>query len=257
MTSFRSLLFWLHLTAGVLAGLVVLVMSVTGVALTYEKQILEWADSDLRSAPRAEGTRRLAPSELVEAAIGYRPEMEPTGVTLRSSADAAASVSAGREQLYLDAYSGRVLGAPNPGGVRLFMAAMRSWHRWLSVEGPSRTTARSVTGWSNMLFLFLVMSGMYLWLPRVWNRASVAAVAFFRRSYGTTKARDFNWHNVIGIWSAVPLFIVVLSAVPISFPWASDLVYRAVGEEPPARGGEGGRGREGGAGPASRGVRAP
>jgi uncharacterized iron-regulated membrane protein len=94
---------------------------------------------------------------------------------------------------------------------------------------------------------------MYLWLPRIWTRASVAAVAFVRRSYGTSKARDFNWHNVIGIWSAVPLFIVVLSAVPISFPWASDLVYRVVGEDPPARGGEGGRGREGGAGPAGRG----
>ena len=257
MTSFRSLLFWLHLTAGVIAGLVVIVMSATGVALTYEKQVLEWADSGLRSAPRVEGTRRLEPSELVQAAARHRPEMEPTGVTLRSAADAPASVSAGREQLYLDAYSGQVLGAPSPGGVRLFMAAMRSWHRWLSVEGPSRTTARAVTGWSNMLFLFLVMSGMYLWLPRVWNRASVAAVAFFRRSYGTTKARDFNWHNVIGIWSAVPLFIVVLSAVPISFPWASDLVYRAVGEEPPARVGEGGRGGREQARRARGGVRRP
>jgi uncharacterized iron-regulated membrane protein len=254
MTRFRSLLFWLHLTSGVLAGVVVLVMSVTGVALTYEKQILEWADSGFRSAPRAEGTRRLTPSELVEAAARYRPEMEPTGVTLRSAADAPASVSAGRDQLYLDAYSGQVLGTPNPDGVRGFMTAMRSWHRWLSVEGPSRTTARAITGWSNLLFLFLVVSGMYLWLPRVWTSASVTAVAFFRRSYGTSKARDFNWHNVIGIWSAVPLFIVVLSAVPISFPWASDLVYRAVGEEPPARGGEGGRGgRQGGAGPAARG----
>src|SRR6185295_2528089 len=121
MTSFRSLLFWLHLTAGVLAGLVVLVMSATGVALTYEKQVIEWADSGLRSAPRAEGTRRLAPSELVQAAARYRPEMEATGVTLRSAADAAASVSAGRDQLYLDAYSGRVLGTPSAGGVRLFM----------------------------------------------------------------------------------------------------------------------------------------
>jgi uncharacterized iron-regulated membrane protein len=47
------------------------------------------------------------------------------------------------------------------------------------------------------------------------------------------KARDFNWHNVIGMWSAVPLFIVVVSAVPISFRWASDAVYYAVGEQPP------------------------
>jgi uncharacterized iron-regulated membrane protein len=247
MTAFRSVLFWLHLTAGVLAGVVVLVMSATGVALTYEKQVLEWADSGFKSAPRAAGIRRLTPSELVQAAGRYRPEMEATGVTLRAAADAPASVGAGREQVYLDAYTGQVLGEPNQGGMRAFMASMRSWHRWLSAEGPSRPAARAITGWSNLLFLFLVVSGMYLWLPRVWTRASVAAVAMFKRSYGTSKARDFNWHNVIGIWFAVPLFIVVLSAVPISFPWASDLVYRAVGEEPPARGGgEGGRGREAG-----------
>ena len=50
------------------------------------------------------------------------------------------------------------------------------------------------------------------------------------------KARDFNWHNVIGLWSAVPLFIVVLSATPISFPWANALLYRAVGEATPPAG---------------------
>jgi uncharacterized iron-regulated membrane protein len=48
------------------------------------------------------------------------------------------------------------------------------------------------------------------------------------------KARDFNWHNVIGFWSAVPLAIVVAGAVPISYPWASNLVYRLVGDTPPA-----------------------
>ena len=47
------------------------------------------------------------------------------------------------------------------------------------------------------------------------------------------KARDFNWHNVIGVWSAIPLAIVVAGAVPISYPWASNLVYRLVGDTPP------------------------
>jgi uncharacterized iron-regulated membrane protein len=56
---------------------------------------------------------------------------------------------------------------------------------------------------------------------------------FFRRGL-PGKARDFNWHNVVGIWSAVPLAIVVATAAPISFPWANALVYRIVGEEPPA-----------------------
>ena len=42
--TFRSLIFWLHLTAGVVAGTVVLMMSVTGVLLTYEKQMVAWAE---------------------------------------------------------------------------------------------------------------------------------------------------------------------------------------------------------------------
>ena len=61
-------------------------------------------------------------------------------------------------------------------------------------------------------------------------------MTWFRRGL-PGKARDFNWHNVIGFWSAVPLFIVVLSATVISYPWASNLVYRLVGEVPPAQGG--------------------
>jgi|GEM_PF-2469048 len=40
----RKGLFWLHLIAGVAAGVVILVMSVTGVLLTYERQILAWED---------------------------------------------------------------------------------------------------------------------------------------------------------------------------------------------------------------------
>ena len=58
-------------------------------------------------------------------------------------------------------------------------------------------------------------------------------MTWFRRGL-PSKARDFNWHNVIGFWSAGPLFIVVLSAVVISYTWAGNLVYRIVGETPPA-----------------------
>jgi uncharacterized iron-regulated membrane protein len=58
-------------------------------------------------------------------------------------------------------------------------------------------------------------------------------VTWFRRGL-PARARDFNWHNVIGFWSAVPLFIIVLSAVVISYTWAGNLVYRVVGETPPA-----------------------
>ena len=41
----RSFIFWPHLITAVSAGLVILLMSVTGVLLTYERQMLAWADS--------------------------------------------------------------------------------------------------------------------------------------------------------------------------------------------------------------------
>ncbi len=56
----RSLIFWLHLTAGVVAGTVVLVMSVTGVLLTYEKQMVAWAERSPLAAPPAPDAPRLS-----------------------------------------------------------------------------------------------------------------------------------------------------------------------------------------------------
>ena len=41
----RTVFFWIHLTAGLLAGVVVLVMSATGVLLAFEKQLVYYADT--------------------------------------------------------------------------------------------------------------------------------------------------------------------------------------------------------------------
>jgi uncharacterized iron-regulated membrane protein len=112
------------------------------------------------------------------------------------------------------------------------MSEARAWHRWLSLDGEGRAIGKAISGWSNLIFLFIVLSGMYLWIPRVGWRG-VPAVALFRTGL-RGKARDFNWHNVIGIWTAVPLAIIVATAAPISFPWANALVYRIAGETPPA-----------------------
>ncbi len=86
------------------------------------------------------------------------------------------------------------------------------------------------------MFLVLVLSGLYLWLPRVGKWAAFRARLLFNAQATTSKARDFNWHHVFGIWSALPLAVVVATAVVFSYPWANTLVYRSVGEQPPVRG---------------------
>ncbi|MCC7034716.1 MAG: PepSY domain-containing protein [Acidobacteria bacterium] len=232
MTRFRSVLFWLHLVSGVLAGVVVLIMSVTGVALTYEKQMLEWADRRAWSAPPSADTARLSPETLLARVREARPEAVPTTLTLRADPSAPATLALdGVGPLLVEPFTGAVIGPP-PAGLRTFFRTMTNWHRWLALEGTSRPVGKAVTGAANLAFLFIVLSGIYLWVPRVWSRLQFRNVLWFRRGL-TSKARDFNWHNVIGIWSAVPLAIVVAGAVPISYPWASNLVYRLAGEAPP------------------------
>jgi uncharacterized iron-regulated membrane protein len=241
----RSTIFWIHLVCGVGTGLVVLMMSVTGVILTYERQMLAWAERASFPAPTA-GAQRLTLEELVDAAKLSRPQFAPTTIVLRNEPDAPVTLGAGRSgSLLVDPYSGAVQ-EPGAQGLRAFFSAVTGWHRWFNATGESRTVARAITGASNLAFLFLILSGMYLWLPRVWKWAAFKAHLFFNAKATTAKARDFNWHHVFGIWSAIPLAVVVATATVFSYSWANDLVYRVVGEEPPARGG-------GGAGAAPRG----
>ncbi len=237
MKSFRSAIFWIHLAVGAAAGLVVLIMSVTGVALTYEKQMLEWADR--RAATLARGSRHeapgaaLPPETLFVMAANAVPGKAPTGVTLRADAGAPATVTLeGNTVLLVDPYTGAIIGEP-PAALRSFFRTMTAWHRYLALEGASRATGKMITGAANLGFLFLVVSGLYLWFPRVWTWLQFKNVLWFRRRLAP-KARHFNWHNAIGFWSAVPLAIVVAGALPISYPWASNLVYRLAGDAPPA-----------------------
>ena len=233
MKKLRKIIFWCHLPVGAIAGVVILTMCVTGVLLSYEKQITSWADTrGYRAAPPTPDTKHLPVETLIATARDARGAA-PTAVTIKSDPAAPAEIAFGRETtLFVNPYSGAVLGEGSQ-KVRSFFRSVTEWHRWLGAKGDNRNVARAITGACNLGFLFLVMSGFYLWWPRSWNPKALRNVMWFRRGL-RSKARDFNWHNVIGFWSAVPLFILVLSAVVISYTWAGNLVYRVVGETPPA-----------------------
>jgi uncharacterized iron-regulated membrane protein len=231
----RQVVLWCHLLTGVAVAAVVLVMSATGVLLTYQKQMTRWADTrGLDGGPRAPGDRMLAPDSLLAHARELVPDAAPTAITFRRAADAPVEIAFGRERtLFVNAYSGEALGTGSA-GMRRFFRVTTDLHRWLAMSGDGRARGRAITGAANLGFLFLVLSGLWLWWPRNWTWPAVRNVTLFRRGLAG-KARDFNWHNTIGVWSLVPLAIVVASAVVISYPWASALLYRAFGEAPPAR----------------------
>ena len=230
----RSVVFWLHLACGVVAGTVILIMSVTGALLTYQRQISAWADlRGYRSEPRPEA-QRLPADVLVSTLAESRPDLSPTTLVLRADRSAPASLAVGTgRQVFVNPYSGALLGEGNGQQIRTFFRVVTEWHRYVGAAGESRPIGRAITGGSNLIFLFILASGLFLWWPRTWTWTALRNVTWFRRGL-PGKARDFNWHNTIGFWSAIPLAVIVAGGVVISYPWATGLVYRAYGEEPPA-----------------------
>lgn len=229
----RRVVFWMHVTAGLVAGVVILVMSVTGVLLTYEKQMIRWADGHRVSAPRSASVW-MPIDALVAAAEAARPGAQPAAVVIRRDGTAPVELSFGRDgSIFVDPYTGAVLGAGST-RARAFFRGVTEWHRYLGRRDDARAIGKAVTGACNLAFFFLVLSGFYLWWPRTWTWTQFRHVLWFRRGV-SGKARDFNWHHVIGYWSLVPLAVIVWSGVVISYPWATDLTYRLAGETPPPR----------------------
>jgi uncharacterized iron-regulated membrane protein len=223
--SLRTIIFWAHLCVGVCIGAVVLIMATTGVLLTYERQLTWWADTRaIDSRAPAAGAERLAPDVLIERARATAAG-HPTALRYHAATSAPVEVQFGRERtLLLNGYTGEIVGTGSA-RARTFFRTVTDWHRWLGVTGEARRTARVITGVANTAFLFMLLSGLVLWFPRVRTMHAFRNALMFRRGL-RPKARDFNWHHVIGFWSALPLALIIISATAISWAWAGNLVNR-------------------------------
>ena len=229
----RRAIFWIHLAVGVSAGLVILMMSATGVILTYEAQLNRWALREYRADPPRPGVVPLGIDKLIARATSEEPARLVTSVALKRDPREPVVVRLdGGATVYLDRFTGEPRGDGNT-ATRRFLRSVMYWHRWFALTGEYRIIGRTFTATANLGFLFLLMSGFYLWWPSTSSRAAWRQVLWFRRGL-SGRARNYNWHAVIGFWAVVPLAIIVASGATISYRWAGNLVYRMAGELPPS-----------------------
>ena len=230
--SLRRVIFWFHLAVGVTAAIVILMMAVTGAMLTYEAQLNRWALREYRADPPAPGVAPLGLDELVARVTGGHASALVASVALtRDPRDPAVVRLDDGATVHVDRFTGEVRGDGNTRTRRLLRNVLY-WHRWFALEGEYRIVGRTFMATANLGFLFLLVSGVYLWWPSTGSRADWRLALWFRRGL-RGRARDFHWHKVVGFWSAVPLAIIVASGATISYQWAADLVHRLAGEAPP------------------------
>lgn len=222
----RKTLFWCHLSLGVLSAVPVAAMALTGLLLAFQPQILALSERGARSVQLPSSATPLPLDVVVADAAGpLAPKV--TSLTISSAPAAAVELRAGRDAtLWADPWTGTLTG--RSGAVHAAMKQIESLHRWLGHRGIGGI----VTGISVLACLVLSLTGLVLWWPR--SLKSLAGVLLPRRGLAG-RARDWQWHNAVGLL-VLPLFVLLSSTGTVmSWKWAEAALYASVGGEPPRR----------------------
>lgn len=209
----RRALFQVHLWTGVGLGLYVLLMSVTGSALVFRRELTR----SLAREPRvAVGSGvRMSEDELRQAAARVYPGYEVLRVSLRKNPDQAAEIWLERGPVKLqrlfNPYTGADLGDSIRRSFR-FVLWLVDLHDNL-LEGR---TGRALNASGGIFTTLLVLTGAVIWWPgcATWRRS----LSFRWRS----NPKGLNWtlHSALGFWTFALSLMWAVSGVYLSVPSA-------------------------------------
>lgn len=233
LKTFKRWVFWAHLITGLVAGIFVFCMSFSGVLLTYERQIKELSEMRYTVTPSPTSSR-ISTDQVVEILQQLQPDEPHIYIRWVNREGAAIPAWAGKNSYLLHPYSGEVL-RYGEGVAADFFHIVTDFHRYLAFAGEYRVIGKNITAYANLVFLFLLVSGLYLWLPKRFNRKAIKQYLLLPSRYLNTKHRNRQWHLVFGIWCLPILFVVALTATIFHFSWANTALYGFFGESVPER----------------------
>jgi uncharacterized iron-regulated membrane protein len=215
----RKVLFNLHLYAALPAGAFIAVLGVTGSIMAFEPEIdrlLHWKLWHVE--PRGRALSIAATGEAVSRAF---PGERLYGYGVPNAPDLSRQVELQRGMVYVNPYTGDVLGVQKPG--MDFLGYVHQLHLRLLIRDDA-DTGKMIVSWAGVAMLFLLLSGVYLWWP-------YKRVAIERRE--SSKRFWFDVHAVTGIFSFAFLLLLTVTGLAIGFErTTTPLLYKLSGSEP-------------------------
>jgi uncharacterized iron-regulated membrane protein len=207
----RKALFQVHLWSGIGLGLYVLLMSVSGSALVFRRELARTLAREPRVAagPRA----RMTADELRQAAERAYPGYQVTRVSLRKNPDEAAEISLGRSGKTLRRLFNPYTGADLGDSIRLGFRSLL-WLADLHDTLLLAQTGRQINAAGGILTMLLSLTGAVIWWPGIdsWRRS----LNFRWRA----NPKGLNWtlHSALGFWSLILMFMWTVSGIYLSIP---------------------------------------
>ena len=209
----------LHLWLGLISGIFVLFLGITGCILAFQREIEDAVQTYRFTA--IQNKPLLPPTQLKAIADKALPNKKAHSVTYQPGK--TTQVVYYHDALlyyyivFVDQYTGKVLKVKNMDDDFFRIVIMGHYYLWLPPEigQPILTTA-------TMMFVFLLLSGLVLWWPR-----SKAA----RKQRFTVKLKskwrrlNYDLHNVLGFYITFIAIFIGLTGMVMGFQWFAKTVY--------------------------------
>lgn len=229
----RRIWLTIHRWLGLTAGLLFVLLGLTGSLLVFDHAIDEWLNPDLLLTNGA-GSRRSIAEVIAAGEDGFvGPPTPALSVTKPRVENGVWTVwfSTGTKDepqftaVHVDPYSAKVTGQ------RVWGQDLMSWIYRLHFRLLAGTTGGIIVGIFGILMLISVGSGIYLWWPLFCNS--------WRAAFAVRGGKRFNYdlHKLVGIASAAFLLVIAFTGVYMEFPeWFKSAVALVSEETPPPEG---------------------
>lgn len=217
----------IHLWLGLISGLVVFVLGITGAIYAFSDEIKDWVYAERLHVEVPSGGQKLPLNQLYAIAEQALPEghrisraelSESPGrsymfraLKLNRKAFGYWNYYTYYEKVYLNPYTGKILYVEN--SKYEFFTLILALHMNLLLGDQ---VGYFVVCCSVVCFLLLLLTGMVLWWPKNWKRKQLRK-SFSIKWGAKFKRLNYDLHNVTGFYLFLPLILISVTGLMWSF----------------------------------------
>lgn len=229
---FRQALSWLHRWLGLVSGVLVILISLSGAVYVFEEEIFHAVHHDLFEVAPTAGERRTVAELLPMAQAALGPDhrvdwfVAPTdpedswSFRSRKSNDTSLTYFGELEhdlEVFVDPWTGTVIGVLDRRLEFFQIVKMFHWSLLLRTD-----IGQPIVGTAVAVFVVLLISGLWLWRPRTWAQAGAKLVPKFR---GPFFNRLWSWHATLGAWTFPVALVIAVTGLVWAFETVMMVVY--------------------------------
>jgi uncharacterized iron-regulated membrane protein len=223
MISFKKILGQIHLYLGLVSGIVVFVVSLTGCLYVFEEEARDVFQANYFYVENPQSTRQNLDQISGEVGRAF-PKEKITQIRFKEASDAAFVYhTKNKKAISINPYTLQIL------GVRDLETDFFNFILDIHLHLKMGEVGEQIIKWNVLIFFVLCLSGLVLWWPkqqRFWRQA--ITIKWNAKSW---KRLNWDLHSVLGFYGLSVLLIISLTGIFWVFDSAKWLVSKAVGEE--------------------------